>query len=303
MLDLILRFRKWFADVHPGRLTQRWLRPGSIIAFVVILIVGINAITGSREETQAAPGSGALSPDMSNLPYDFQFIGQGRVTAGSEEVWVIGGIPIHVEDRTQLMSTFHVGDFVSLSGRILDNDVWLADRIELSEEKSSHYTFNSPLDSVRGSIWRIGGHSLFVDLRTELGTNLASSEVLLATFTVHESGAWQALEIRAFDPVVFEPTPTSSPTLTPAESTRKVNPTSTIKPASGERNDGGDDGYEYKDGGDDGEDEHGDDKRDEKDKGEHDDDDGEDEQGDDEHDDKDEGEDDDDDDDDGDDDD
>jgi hypothetical protein len=282
MLDLILRFCKWFADVPPGRLTQRWLGPGSIIALVVILIVAINTITGSREETQAAPGSGALSPDTSNLPYDFQFIGQGRITAGSEEVWVIGGIPIHVEDRTQLMSTFHVGDFVSLSGRILDSDIWLADRIELSEEKSSHYTFNSPLDWVRGSIWRIGGHSLFVGLGTELGTNLASSEVLLATFTVHESGAWQALEIRAFDPVVFEPTPTSSPTLTPTDSTRKVSPTSTIMPASGERNDGGDDEYEYKDE-DDHEEKHGDDKRDEKDKGEHDDDD------DDKHDDKDEG--------------
>jgi hypothetical protein len=282
MLDLILRFCKWFADVPPGRLTQRWLGPGSIIALVVILIVAINTITGSREETQAAPGSGALSPDTSNLPYDFQFIGQGRITAGSEEVWVIGGIPIHVEDRTQLMSTFHVGDFVSLSGRILDSDIWLADRIELSEEKSSHYTFNSPLDWVRGSIWRIGGHSLFVGLGTELGTNLASSEVLLATFTVHESGAWQALEIRAFDPVVFEPTPTSSPTLTPTDSTRKVSPTSTIMPASGERNDGGDDEYEYKDE-DDHEEKHSDDKRDEKDKGEHDDDD------DDKHDDKDEG--------------
>jgi hypothetical protein len=282
MLDLILRFCKWFADVPPGRLTQRWLGPGSIIALVVILIVAINTITGSREETQAAPGSGALSPDTSNLPYDFQFIGQGRITAGSEEVWVIGGIPIHVEDRTQLMSTFHVGDFVSLSGRILDSDIWLADRIELSEEKSSHYTFNSPLDWVRGSIWRIGGHSLFVGLGTELGTNLASSEVLLATFTVHESGAWQALEIRAFDPVVFEPTPTSSPTLTPTDSMRKVSPTSTIMPASGERNDGGDDEYEYKDE-DDHEEKHSDDKRDEKDKGEHDDDD------DDKHDDKDEG--------------
>lgn len=288
MLDLILRFRKWFADVPPGRLAQRWLRPGSIITLVVILIVAINTITGSREETQAAPGSGALSADPSNLPYEFQFIGQGRITAGSEQVWVIGGIPIHVEDHTELMSTFHVGDFVSLSGRILDSDIWLADRIELSEEKSSHYTFNSPLDWVRGSIWRIGGHSLFVGLGTELGTNLASSEILLATFTVHESGAWQALEIRAFDPVVFEPTPTSSPTLAPTDSTRKVNPTSTIKPASGERNDGGDDEYEYKDEDDD-EEEHGDDKRDEKDKGEHDDDDGEDEHDDDKHDDKDEG--------------
>lgn len=257
------RLRNWFKDVWPKRLASRWIRLASVIAFVTILIIGINTIAGSEEHTRAAPGLEESSLDESNLPYDFQFIGQGRITAGAEQVWVIGGIPIHLDDRTQLMSTLHVGDFVSLSGRILGSDVWRADRIELSEGKISYYTFNSPLEWVRGSIWSIGGHLLIVDLATELGSNLASSDVLLATFTVLESGTWQALEIKAFDPTVFEPTPVPSPTRIPSESMQKDDSSASTKPAA-DRNEGWDDGLENKDGDD--EDAHGDDKRDEKDR-------------------------------------
>ncbi|HEX6304385.1 MAG TPA: DUF5666 domain-containing protein [Anaerolineales bacterium] len=273
MADILVRFRKWFSEVLPTWFLRRWLRLAGMIALAVILLAGINAITNSEEETQAATGLDERSPEASNFPYDFQFTGQGRITAGAEGVWVIGGIPIHVDERTRLMSTFHVGDFVSLSGRIVDRDAWVADRIEPSQEKNSHYIFNGPLEWVRGSIWRLGGHSLLVNLGTELGSNLASSDVLLATFTVLESGAWQALEIKAFDPTVFEPTPTS--TLAPTESRRKVEPTATILPASPEGSDGGDDESESKadDDDDDGKDKHDDNKRDDKDKGKQDDDD------------------------------
>lgn len=276
MLDFVRRFRRWFSDAHPRRLAQNWLRPGGIFVFFLILIAGINAITGTGEETQAAAGFDRQLSDGANVPYDFQFTGQGRITAGTERVWVIGGIPIQVHEGTQLISTFHVGDFVSVSGRISDRDVWLADRIEPSKGERSFYTFNSPLEWVRGSIWRLGGHSLLVDLGTELGNNLASSDVLLATFTVLESGAWQALEIKAFDPTVFEPTRTPSPTLEATKSRPKAEPTATMMPASPDRNEGGDDGSEYKsddDKHDDDDDEHDDHKGDKKNKGKHDDDD------------------------------
>lgn len=262
MTDIRFRIRRWFSDVLSAVLTGRGLRFAGMIALVVVVIAGINAITGSGEETQAAAGYDRRLIDGSSVPYDFQFIGQGRITAGTDGVWVIGGIPIHVDDRTQLMSTLHVGDFVSLSGRISDPDAWLADRIELSSGANSYYTFNGPLEWARGSIWRLGGHSLLVDLATVLGSNLASSEILLATFTVLESGAWQALEIRAFDPTVFEPTRTPSPTSAQKES---KDPAATVVPASAEDDDGGDDDDDDDD--DNGKDENEDGNKGDKDKG------------------------------------
>jgi hypothetical protein len=268
MTGILFRFRKWFNGVLSAWLTAGRLRFAGMTALVVMLIAGINAITGSGEETKAAAGFDKQVLDGSNVPYDFQFTGQGRITAGAEEMWVIGGLPIQVDERTQLINTFHVGDFVFLSGRISDSGVWLADRIEPGKGKSSYYTFNGPLEWVRGSLWRIGGHSLLVDLGTKMGPDLASSKFLLATFTVLEGGAWQALDIKAFDPSVFAPKPTSSPTLAPTEKAHKSNPTATVMPASAEGNDGREDGSDHRV---DDDDDDKDGKRDDKGKGKRDD--------------------------------
>jgi hypothetical protein len=214
----------------PSKLPQRsWLKPGLIIALIILVIVGIPSILLSRQETQAAPGSAqarAASEDAS-LPYDYQFVGQGQISGGSDDVWIIGDVPIRVDDHTQLVGDLHVGDFVSLSGRILQDGTWLADRIELTQEHSAFFTYNGPLQSMRAGIWRIGGHSLIVDQGTEVESKLAIGQILLATFTSQGDGTWLALKIEAFDQFPATPTPAPSPTPKPTKS-----PTKTPVPAA-----------------------------------------------------------------------
>ena len=217
------------------------------MAIALVLIAGTNLIFGSREDARAT--SSQLSrvkefQDEANLPFEFQFIGQGRITGGSDDKWMIGNVPIRVGKQTQLNNELHPGDFVTLSGRILQNEVWLADRIELTQEGESFFTFNGPLEWIRGIVWRIGGHILLTGQQTKIGRNLMLNHLLLATFTVLDTGGWMALEIKAFERFPLEPTPiasatpTQSPNPTNASTKTEVSspkPGSISKPSGGER--------------------------------------------------------------------
>ena len=168
------------------------------MAIAFLSFAGINMIFGSQEAAQAiSGGSFGINgyQDEANLPFDFQFVGQGRITGGSDDRWMIGNVPILVGEHTQLNNELHPGDFLTLSGRILQTKEWLADRIELSQAVESFFTFNGPLEGVRGNVWRIGGHSLVVNLQTKLGSNLMANDLLLVTFTGLDSGEWLAVEI------------------------------------------------------------------------------------------------------------
>lgn len=208
---------------------RSWFKPGLIVALILLVAVGIPSILVSREDTQAAPGPAGASTSSQdeNLPFDYQFVGQGRISGGSEELWIIGDVPIYVNDHTQVVGDLHVGDFISLSGRILQDGRWLADRIELTPQDSSFFTYNGPLEWMRAGTWRIGGHSLLVDEHTEVESGLSIDQILLATFTSQGDGAWLALKIEAFDQFPATPTPTASPAPKPTK-----RPTKTPVPAA-----------------------------------------------------------------------
>ncbi|HEX6304383.1 MAG TPA: DUF5666 domain-containing protein [Anaerolineales bacterium] len=129
-----------------------------------------------------------------------------------------------MDKHTQLMSDLHGGDFVTLAGRILQDGTWLADRIEFSQESESFFTFNGQLDWIRGSVWRIGGQSLLINLQTEVSSDLGIGDTLMATFLVLENGAWLASKIVAFDkfPATPTPTPTETPQPTAAPTSQPV---------------------------------------------------------------------------------
>lgn len=207
------------ARFHPGG-----IRPGLI--FLAIAIMGFVMAAFMQNDAAKDPDATrnvALAQGDPTLPPDFQFIGQGRISGGTESAWIIGGVSIDLNEHTQLMSDLHAGDFVTLTGRILQDGAWLADRIELTQESESFFTFNGQLDWIRGSVWRIGGHSLLVNLQTELGSGFGTGDTLMATFSVMDNGAWLASSIVAFDK--FPPTPTPTPAKTP-----QPTPTPTSQP-------------------------------------------------------------------------
>ena len=225
MRKFLLRLRTVFSERLHSDGYRKSMKIGRVLVAVFALIFGISTISGIREDTHAAARlsrSKDSPPDGAILPFDYQFIGQGRVTGGSDNMWLIGNVPVRVDGHTELGNELHPGAFVSLSGRIPENNGWLADRIELAQEDESFFAFNGLLEKVDADMWLIGGHSLIVNAQTVLGENLAVDDIVLATFTVLNSGEWLALEIKAFDRFPVEPTPV--PTPTPIQTPASTNP-------------------------------------------------------------------------------
>jgi hypothetical protein len=60
----------------------------------------------------------------------FEFVGRVR----SIEPWIVGGIPLTVDHRTEMKGPIGVGDRVKVEGWILPDNVWLATEIKRVEE-------------------------------------------------------------------------------------------------------------------------------------------------------------------------
>ena len=162
------------------------MKIGRVLIAGFALIFGISTISGIQDDTQAAAHlsrSNDGSLDGAILPFDFQFIGRGQVTGGSDNTWLIGKVPVRVDGHTQVGNELHPGDYVSLSGRISGDQVWLADRIELAQKGESFFSFNGPLEEIGADAWLIGGYSLKLNAQTVLGEDLAVNDIVLATFT------------------------------------------------------------------------------------------------------------------------
>jgi hypothetical protein len=216
--DFLFRLHTGLSSLWERELFQRRVKLGLALAAPLLLIAGINLFFGSRDTSQAASRlslANDRAQDTANLPFDFQFIGQGRITGGSDDVWIIGNVPIRMAEHTQIVSDLHVGDFVILSGRILQDKTWLADRIQSTQEDGTFFTFNGPLEWIQKSTWQIGGHSLSINQQTQVEENLKVDQILLTTFTAPQTNTWVALKIAAFDKFPEQSTPVSTEGLTP----------------------------------------------------------------------------------------
>jgi hypothetical protein len=219
MRDFLNRLHTGLSSLWGRDLFHRRLKLSMTLVAPFLLILVIGLFSSSRPAIQAATRLSSVvdrPQDLADLPFDYQFIGQGQITGGTADEWMIGNVSIRVGGHTEFIDDVHVGDFVVLSGRILQNQVWLADRIQSTQDRQNFFTFDSPLEQVQGGVWQIGGHSLKVDQQTELGENLQIDQILLTTFTALEDGTWVALKIMAFDKFPEGPiaiaTETASPT-------------------------------------------------------------------------------------------
>ena len=215
------RYKSNSQSVEPGaaRPRRRWLKL-AVAGLLAALVVGV-ALAGSPDSDPRAALRKTQSVSKARVgflePPDFQFIGQGQIVGGAGMSWLISGVPIQLDDNTQIVGDLGAGDFVVLSGRILSSGNWLADHIERSDVKDVYFTFNGPLVAMSQESWKIGDKSLVVDERTELGSDLALDDLVLATFTLMEDGSWLALKVEYFDEPWVEPTPAPTETIAPAE--------------------------------------------------------------------------------------
>jgi hypothetical protein len=219
--DSTLRLGSKAASDQEQPRRRGWLKPG-LVLILLVLVLGFTMAGSARSDIKATSRLGqAFGKDARAwlASADFQFTGQGWIMGGAGNTWLVSGVPIQVDEHTQIIGALNVGDSVTLSGRILDSGAWLADRIERADIQQPVFTFNGLLSSIEPGAWRIGSTTLALNESSEVDAGLAVNDPVLATFTPLEGGTWLALRIEPFDKPWVEPTPIPTATPTPSLAT------------------------------------------------------------------------------------
>jgi hypothetical protein len=212
----------------------RRIRLGLGLAIVLLLgVVMVAAAKSNAPDKNSSLKSIGRAVDVSLAPRQYQFIGQGRLQAGSGDTLLVGSLPVIVNAQTQFAGSIKPGEMVSLSGSILANQSWLVDRVEPVSDTKTFFVFAGPLGSMSDSVWKVGGISVLVNQDTAIDPDLKLQEMLLVTFSVQDDGTWLASKIEALqnNPGLIPPTKTPTPTEAPTPTSISVAPVVPVAPA------------------------------------------------------------------------
>jgi hypothetical protein len=220
----------------------RRIRLGLGLAIVLVLgVVVVAAAKSNAPDNNSSLKSIGRAVDVSLAPRKYQFIGQGRLQAGSGDTLLVGNLPVIMNAQTQFAGSIKPGEMVSLSGSILANQSWLVDRIEPVSDTKTFFIFAGPLGTMSDSVWKVGGISVLVNQDTSIDPDLNPQEMLLVTFSVQDDGTWLASKIEALQnnpgliPPPNTPTPTEFPTPTSISVAPVVPVAPSVKPAPSEK--------------------------------------------------------------------
>ena len=164
-------------------------------------------------------------------PPSFEFLLQGKLTAGSGQAWTVGGVTFTVTDQTSVTGNPQVGDAILVRGRILDSGQWAADRIEPIGQNVEKARFAGLVVSMSSDTWVVSKQTLLVNADTQLEAGLKVGDPVEVTFVVQADGTWLAKQIEAQLEGTQQPTPTATLTeTTTASSSETVTPTETETP-------------------------------------------------------------------------
>lgn len=150
-------------------------------------------------------------------PPAYQFVGAGEITSLQGTAWVVAGVPMVVGSSAldSVSEIPAVGQFIHVTGRILDDGTWVADSVALVEAGDGTFSFSGPIQATTGEQWRIAGVTVAVNNGTVLADSLKVNDLVNVTFRV-VGGEWVAQRIVAIDASGHEPTATPTATADPA---------------------------------------------------------------------------------------
>jgi len=131
--------------------------------------------------------------DEAGLPFEFT----GVVESITGNTWTISGISIAVDDNTEITGDPGVGDIVKVEGRILDDNVWLADEIKLAEEDERRFEFTGIVEAI--DPWVVSGIHFDTNDQTEIDPEIEQGSRVKVEGRVLDDGIWLAEEIELLD--------------------------------------------------------------------------------------------------------
>jgi hypothetical protein len=112
----------------------------------------------------------------------------------SMDPWEVAGVPLTVNEATQIEEDLQLGDLVSVQGTVLEDGTWLAYIIELAEEQADPIiTLIGVVDSI--DPWVVNGFQLNVTDETEIQGEVTVGMIVRAEILLLEDGTWEVLSI------------------------------------------------------------------------------------------------------------
>ncbi len=124
----------------------------------------------------------------------FDFVG----VVISTDPWVVNGIRIRTDERTQIDEGIDIGNRVRVRGRVLADGTWLAESIEqLDEGQRHHVEFTARVRSI--DPWVVGAVSVTVDDKTKIIGDIAVGDWVTVKGQLLPDGTVVAKKITRLD--------------------------------------------------------------------------------------------------------
>ncbi|MBK8905562.1 MAG: FecR domain-containing protein [Anaerolineaceae bacterium] len=139
-----------------------------------------------------------IAPD--GTPFEFT----GVVQNIGAETWLISGITVAVNGRTEIDDDLDVGEVARVEGIILPHGTWLAREINDrdDDDEVTRFEFTGLVETI--DPWLVAGIALSTDEWTEIDTAVAPGDRVRVEGIILPDGTWLAAEIRLLDDTINE---------------------------------------------------------------------------------------------------
>ena len=112
----------------------------------------------------------------------------------SMDPWEVAGVPLTVNEATQIEEDLQLGDLVSVQGTVLEDGTWMVYSIESAEQQTDPVII---LIGIVDSIdpWVVNGIQLNVTDETEIQGEVAVGMIVRAEILLLEDGTWEVLSL------------------------------------------------------------------------------------------------------------
>lgn len=127
----------------------------------------------------------------------FQFV--GVLESQGNNIWIISGLEIHVDENTIVAANILLGDIVEVSGWVQDNGDWLAGSIQPILAAEARFDFTGTVDDT--DPWIISGKDIVVRAWASIDEGIEPGDLVHAQGPVLEDGTWVASSITLLEEV------------------------------------------------------------------------------------------------------
>ena len=193
------------------RVTKNGLSKFAVNTGVVQVKNNTGEVTLQAGQTTSASENGAIADPT------YQFSVQGSVLSIDETTgtWEVSGMEFDVVETTAISGQPQLGDTVSVTGRILEDQTRVANSIEPADDNNQTAFFTGTLEKNEGEEWQVSGLFVTVNQDTRVDENLAIGDPVRITFNLLNDGTWLGLKVESLVENPQEPVTTATMTADP----------------------------------------------------------------------------------------